>query len=388
VRPTRTTLVVVGVGGGGGNAINRMVHSGVRGVRTISVNTDAVALARSEAEVRLPIGPERTRGLGAGGDPAVGRAAAEEARSELKRALHGADMVFITAGMGGGTGTGAAPVVAEVAKELGAVTVGVVTKPFHFEGPRRMQVAEAGVDELRSRADTVLVVPNDRLLGLDDSRITLLEAFDRADQVLCQGVRGIADIITTPGNINVDFNDVRSTMQEAGTALMGIGEGDGEDRAMKAARAAISSPLLETPIDGALRVLINITSGLDLTLHEVSQAVGMISGLCDPEEARVFFGWVVDETMNGKVRVTVLATGFPERRGPNAPQTQRDGVVPDQPGMPLIPPRPRPDADGQWARADAPVSVQTFLAADPHGPLVQEDSPDDDYDVPSILRRR
>src|SRR3989442_13342189 len=303
-------IKVIGVGGGGANAVNRMIRAELMGVEFIAVNTDAQALLLSDAPHKLRIGDKVTKGLGAGADPSVGRKAAEDDSEKLYEALKEADMIFITAGMGGGTGTGAAPVIAEIARDIGALTVAVVTKPFNFEGPRRMRLAEEGIDNLKAKVDTVIVVPNDKLLSVGDKRMTLVEAFKVADDVLRQGVQGISDIITIPGQINVDFADVKAIMQNAGSALMGIGSATGDHRAVEAAQNAISSPLLETSIEGALRVLINVTSGPDLTLAEANEAAQLINNLCDRKEANIIFGWVSDPSMEGQVRVTVLATGF------------------------------------------------------------------------------
>src|SRR5437588_90221 len=303
-------IKVIGVGGGGTNAVNRMIEAGLNGVDFLAMNTDRQVLNISLAPTKMQLGENLTRGLGAGGNPEIGRSAAEESKTEIKKAIDGADMVFITAGMGGGTGTGAAPVIAEIAREVGALTVAVVTKPFNFEGPRRMRLAEEGVDNLKAKVDTVIVVPNDKLLTVGDKRMTLVEAFRVADDVVRQGVQGISDIITIPGQINVDFADVKAIMSNAGSALMGIGIASGDHRAVEAAQMAISSPLLETSIDGALRVLINVTSGPDLTLAEANDAALLINNLCDRKEANIIFGWVSDPSMEGQVRVTVLATGF------------------------------------------------------------------------------
>lgn len=302
-------IKVIGVGGGGNNAVNRMIASGLRGVEFLAVNTDAQALAQSAASVRIQIGEKLTKGLGAGANPEVGQKAAEENRESIQAALRGADMVFITAGMGGGTGTGAAPVVAEVAKENGALTVGVVTKPFTFEGRRRMNYAERGIQALRDKVDTLITIPNDRLLQVVEKKTSIMEAFRMADDVLRQGVQGISDLIAVPGLINLDFADVRTIMLETGSALMGIGVGSGENRAVDAARGAISSPLLETAIDGAHGVLLNITGGSDLGLYEVNEAAEIIAEAADPD-ANFIFGAVIDDKLGDEVRVTVIATGF------------------------------------------------------------------------------
>jgi cell division protein FtsZ len=305
-------IKVVGVGGGGTNAVNRMVDAGLRGVEFIAVNTDAQALLMCDADVKIHIGGKITRGLGAGANPEVGREAAEESRDELREALKGADMVFVTAGKGGGTGTGAAPVIAEIARELGALTVGVVTRPFSFEGRKRAVQADAGIENLSRRVDTLIIIPNDRLLQVVEKRTSIIEAFKVADDVLRQGVQGITDLITVPGLINLDFADVRTIMRNAGSALMGIGQASGENRGVEAAKAAISSPLLESSIEGATGILLNITGGPDMGLFEVNEAAEVISGAADGE-ANVIFGAVIDETMRDEMRVTVIATGFDVR---------------------------------------------------------------------------
>jgi cell division protein FtsZ len=302
-------IKVIGVGGGGSNAINRMIASGLSGVEFWTINTDSQALALAQSERRLQIGQKITRGLGAGGNPNVGHKAAEESRDDLVAALDGADMVFITAGMGGGTGTGAAPVVAEVAKEVGALTVGVVTRPFTFEGRRRAQQAVEGIAAIKEKVDTLIIIPNDKLLQVVEKRTSMQEAFQIADDVLRQGVQGISDIITIPGLINVDFADVKTVMTAAGSALMGIGSASGEGRAVEAARMAISSPLLEASINGACGVIFNVTGGSDLTLHEVNDAAEVIYSAVD-SEANIIFGAVLDDRMQGEIRITVIATGF------------------------------------------------------------------------------
>jgi cell division protein FtsZ len=307
-------IKVVGVGGGGCNAVNRMIQEHIFGVQFIAVNTDAQQLVHSEAPIKIRIGDKLTRGLGVGGDPSVGLRAAEESREELREAIRGADMVFVTAGMGGGTGTGAAPVLAEVAKQEGALTIGVVTKPFGFEGSRRLRQAEEGIQRLREKVDTLIVIPNDRLLTMCDKRVTVQEAFKAADDILRQGIRGISEIITRPGEVNLDFNDVRKIMSDAGPALMAIGHGSGENRAVEAARMAIQSPLLDVDINGARGVLFNITGPRDLMLHELNQAAQVIADVVDAD-AEIIFGTVVDETMGDEVSITVIATGFPDAAG-------------------------------------------------------------------------
>lgn len=302
-------LKVIGVGGGGSNAVNRMIDSGLKGVDFIAVNTDSQALHFSKAEHKVQIGAKLTRGLGAGANPEIGLKAAEESRDELGSTLKGADMVFVTAGMGGGTGTGAAPIVAQIAREVGALTVGVVTRPFPFEGKKRSTQAEMGISNLKSQVDTLIVIPNEKLLQVVDKNTSINDAFRIADDVLRQGVQGISDLIAVPGLINLDFADVKTIMQDTGTALMGIGIASGENRAVVAARSAISSPLLETSIEGARGVLLNITGGANLGLYEVNEAAEIIAEAADPE-ANIIFGAVIDESMKDEVRVTVIATGF------------------------------------------------------------------------------
>jgi cell division protein FtsZ len=310
---------VVGVGGGGTNAVNRMVDAGLTGVDFIAVNTDAQALLMCDADVKIHIGSQATHGLGAGADPTVGQAAAQESRDELKESLKGADMIFVTAGEGGGTGTGGAPILAELAKkELDALTVGVVTKPFSFEGRKRAQQAERGIEDLRDEVDTLIVIENDRLLQVVEKRTSIIEAFRLADDVLRQGVQGITDLITIPGLVNLDFADVRTIMRDAGSALMGIGSASGENRATEAAQAAVSSPLLEASIEGATGILLNVTGGPDIGLFEVNEAAEVVTGAAD-QNANVIFGAVIDESIRDEIRVTVIATGF----GPHRPRRRR-----------------------------------------------------------------
>jgi len=345
-------IKVVGVGGGGTNAVNRMVEAGLSGVEFIAVNTDAQALLMTDADVKIHIGSKATRGLGAGADPSVGLAAAQETRDELKEALKGADMIFVTAGEGGGTGTGAAPVVAELGRELEALTVGVVTRPFGFEGRRRAEQAEVGIQNLRDRVDTLIVIENDRLLQVVDKKTPVTEAFGIADDILRQGVQGITDLITVPGLVNLDFADVRTIMRDAGSALMGIGHASGDTRAADAANAAVSSPLLETTLDGATGVLLNITGGPNLGLFEVNEAAEVVTGHADPN-ANVIFGAVIDESMGDEVRVTVIATGFggrPRRRRVEAP------------GTPVA-----PTSERRYERpvaSDADIEIPSFLRED------------------------
>ncbi|GAB3874851.1 cell division protein FtsZ [Terrabacter terrigena] len=302
-------IKVVGIGGGGVNAINRMIEVGLKGVEFIAINTDAQALLMSDADVKLDVGRELTRGLGAGADPEVGKKAAEDHAEEIEEVLKGADMVFVTAGEGGGTGTGGAPVVARIARGLGALTIGVVTRPFTFEGRRRANQAESGIGSLREEVDTLIVIPNDRLLSISDRNVSMMDAFRSADQVLLSGVQGITDLITTPGLINLDFADVKSVMQGAGSALMGIGSARGEDRAVQAAELAISSPLLEASIDGAHGVLLSIQGGSDLGLFEINEAARLVQEAAHPE-ANIIFGAVIDDALGDEVRVTVIAAGF------------------------------------------------------------------------------
>jgi cell division protein FtsZ len=319
-------IKVVGVGGGGTNAVNRMVDAGLSGVEFIAVNTDAQALLMADADIKIQVGAEVTRGLGAGADPEIGLAAAQESRDELKEALKGADMVFITAGEGGGTGTGGAPIVAEIGQEIGALTVGVVTRPFGFEGRKRAEQAERGIDQLRDRVDTLIVIENDRLLQVVERQTTVVEAFRMADDILRQGVQGITDLITEPGLVNLDFADVRTIMRDAGSALMGIGRASGENRAAEAARSAVSSPLLEASIEGATGILLNVTGGSDIGLFEVNEAAEVVTGAAD-QNANVIFGAVIDDSFGGDVQVTVIATGFGgqgrRRRKREAPPLER-----------------------------------------------------------------
>jgi cell division protein FtsZ len=340
IMPSNTAKIkVIGVGGGGGNAVNRMIASQITGVEFWSFNTDAQALLLSQAKKRFQMGVKLTKGLGAGGNPAIGQKAAEESRDDIAQAVEGADLVFITAGMGGGTGTGAAPIIAEVAKEVGALTIGVVTRPFSFEGRRRINQAEEGIEALRSRVDALIVIPNDKLLSVITEQTPVQDAFQLADDVLRQGVQGITDIITIPGLVNVDFADVRSVMADAGSAMMGIGTGTGKSRAREAALTAISSPLLEfSSIEGATGVVMNITGGRDLSLHEVTVAAEIIQEVVDAN-ANIIFGAVIDEAMQGEVMVTVIATGFSGKNGPTPVQIKKSSPPPTKPTSPS-PPEP------------------------------------------------
>ena len=364
-------IKVVGVGGGGVNAVNRMIESGLRGVEFIAVNTDAQALLMSDADVKLDIGRDLTRGLGAGADPAKGRQAADDHADEIEEVLKGADMVFVTAGEGGGTGTGGAPVVARVARSLGALTIGVVTRPFSFEGKRRSTQAEDGIAALREEVDTLIVIPNDKLLEMTDHQVAILDAFKQADQVLMQGVSGITDLITTPGLINLDFADVKAIMQNAGSALMGIGSARGEDRARAAAEMAVSSPLLEASIEGAHGVLLSIAGGSDLGLFEVSAAAQLIEQSAH-EDANIIFGTVIDDSLGDEVRITVIAAGFD------------GGVLPKQRPRPAVTREPAaPAAKPEAAAPAAVVSPATPAAAAPSQPWQPAD---DDLDVPDFLK--
>ena len=359
-------IKVIGVGGGGSNAVNRMIASDIEGIEFWTMNTDAQALSHSDATRRIQLGQKLTRGLGAGGNPAIGQKAAEESREEIAIALEGADLVFITAGMGGGTGTGAARIVAEVAKEMGALTVGVVTRPFTFEGRRRMNQAEEGISGLQSQVDTLIIIPNDKLLQAINEQTPVQEAFRIADDVLRSGVQGISDIITIPGLINVDFADVRAVMADAGSALMGIGEGSGKSRAREAAIQAITSPLLESSIEGARGVVLNITGGADMTLIEVNTAAETIYEVVDPN-ANIIFGAVIDPQMQGEMRITVIATGFtgeisePLNRGQRASVAPRVAAPPSDPRKPSGAsasenfPKPQPP---QNTGADLPAFLQ------------------------------
>ena len=391
-------IKVIGVGGGGGNAVNTMIAAGVPGVDFIGANTDAQALRANLAPIKIQLGEKSTRGLGAGGNPSVGRTAAEEDAERLKEYLAGADMVFVTAGMGGGTGTGAAPVIARVARELGILTVGVVTKPFLFEGKRRMKQAEEGMRELKASVDTLIAIPNQRLLTVAGRNSSILETFKKADDVLLQAVRGISDLITIPGLINLDFADVRTIMSEMGMAMMGAAVASGENRAVEAAQKAISSPLLEdVSIQGARGVLINISGGGDLTLHEVNEAATLIQEEAD-DDANIIFGAVIDESMGDEVRITVIATGFGEAVQPQRPMARPQAAE----GRPES--RAQVASDGrpirrhglvetdeldvptwQRRRQEPPIPAERPVA--PRRPVAAPEGGDDDYDIPTFLRR-
>ncbi|ECK4199153.1 cell division protein FtsZ [Listeria monocytogenes] len=375
------TIKVIGVGGGGNNAVNRMIEHGVQGVEFISVNTDAQALNLAKAETKLQIGTKLTRGLGAGAVPEIGKKAAEESREQIEEALKGSDMVFVTAGMGGGTGTGAAPVIAQIAKEMGALTVGVVTRPFGFEGPKRTKQALTGTEAMKEAVDTLIVIPNDRLLQIVDKNTPMLEAFREADNVLRQGVQGISDLIAVPGLINLDFADVKTIMTNRGSALMGIGIATGENRAAEAAKKAISSPLLETSVDGAKGVLMNITGGSNLSLYEVQEAAEIVSSASD-EDVNMIFGSVINDELKDELIVTVIATGFDEEK-----QAQQQAQANRHPNQSIQVNRPnyavQDEQQNDYAQnapqqANAPVHEQQ---AEP-----QQNS--SDVDVPAFIRNR
>lgn len=379
-------IKVIGVGGGGSNAVQRMIESGIKGVEFVAMNTDIQVLDLSSAQRKVQLGGNLTRGLGAGGNPEIGKSAAEESKNEIRKVIEGSDMVFITAGMGGGTGTGAAPVIADLAREIGALTVAVVTRPFTFEGPRRSRLAEQGVTSLMGRVDTIITIPNDKLLSVVERKTTLMDAFRVADDVLRQGVQGISDIITIPGQINVDFADVRAVMSNAGPALMGIGYGVGEQRALQAAQSATNSPLLEQTIHGAKGLLVNLTSSEDLTLAEASEAMQYIQSLCDIEEANIFFGTVVDPEMDGTVRVTVLATGFNPytREGRKAAEatfsvTNPAIVTPAPVAAPVV--TPQSTSAEVIAQARERIANRASTAPDPA--TVFDES---DLDIPAFIR--
>ncbi len=371
-------IKVVGIGGGGVNAVNRMIDAGLKGVEFIAINTDAQALLMSDADVKLDVGRELTRGLGAGADPEVGRRAAEDHAEEIEEVLRGADMVFVTAGEGGGTGTGGAPVVARIARQLGALTIGVVTRPFSFEGRRRQSQAEAGVNKLKEEVDTLIVVPNDRLLEISDRGISMIEAFATADQVLLAGVQGITDLITTPGLINLDFADVKSVMQGAGSALMGIGSARGADRAIKAAELAVESPLLEASIEGAHGVLLSIQGGSNLGIFEINDAAQLVKEAAHPE-ANIIFGTVIDDTLGDEVRVTVIAAGFDG----GEPQARIEPMTAQRPSTtPVV-----PAVSADEAARDVVVEEREAVAVSA-APTDSYDSVygSDDLDIPDFLK--
>lgn len=359
-------IKVVGIGGGGVNAVNRMIEEGLKGVEFIAINTDAQALLMSDADVKLDVGRELTRGLGAGANPEVGRKAAEDHREEIEEVLKGADMVFVTAGEGGGTGTGGAPVVANIARTLGALTIGVVTRPFSFEGRRRAMQADAGIETLREEVDTLIVIPNDRLLSISDRQVSVLDAFKAADQVLLSGVQGITDLITTPGLINLDFADVKSVMSGAGSALMGIGHARGDDRSVAAAEMAVSSPLLEASIDGAHGVLLSIAGGSDLGLFEINEAAQLVSTAAAPD-ANIIFGTVIDDALGDEVRVTVIAAGFDEP-APEPKQLPQPAARTQPASRPAPPPPSAAPRSARWRPRSrrSPVRSPGWSTRRPH----------------------
>ncbi|MGA8252202.1 MAG: cell division protein FtsZ [Mycobacterium sp.] len=376
-------IKVVGIGGGGVNAVNRMIEQGLKGVEFIAINTDAQALLMSDADVKLDVGRDSTRGLGAGADPEVGRKAADDAKDEIEELLRGADMVFVTAGEGGGTGTGGAPVVASIARKLGALTVGVVTRPFSFEGKRRGTQAEVGITTLRESCDTLIVIPNDRLLQMGDAAVSLMDAFRSADEVLLNGVQGITDLITTPGLINVDFADVKGIMSGAGTALMGIGSARGEGRALKAAEIAINSPLLEQSMEGAQGVLMSIAGGSDLGLFEINEAASLVQDAAH-QDANIIFGTVIDDSLGDEVRVTVIAAGFDATGPGRKPVIGAGGAI-------------TPEKTGAHAIASAKAGKLSSTLFEPvdavsvpvhtNGSTLNIGGDDDDVDVPPFMRR-
>jgi len=376
-------IKVIGVGGGGNNAVNRMIEHGVQGVEFIAVNTDAQALNLSTAEVKLQIGGKLTRGLGAGANPEVGKKAAEESREQIEEALRGSDMVFVTAGMGGGTGTGAAPVIAQIAKDLGALTVGVVTRPFTFEGRKRQTQAIGGITSMKESVDTLIVIPNDKLLEIVDKNTPMLEAFREADNVLRQGVQGISDLIAVPGLINLDFADVKTIMSNKGSALMGIGMSTGENRAAEAAKKAISSPLLETSIDGAKGVLMNITGGSNLSLFEVQEAADIVASASD-EDVNMIFGSVINDNLKDEIIVTVIATGFSEEQLTAARPARSPGFGASrtQSSREQQPPTQQPSTR-ERSREEAPQFQQSEPTRQP-----QSSQQDDTLDIPTFLRNR
>lgn len=385
-------IKVVGVGGSGGSAVNRMINSKLRGIEFISVNTDAQALTNNDSSVKIQIGKEITRGLGSGADPEVGRKSVEETKDEVYEALKGSDMVFVTYGAGGGTGTGAAPIVASIARELGALTVGVVTKPFSFEGQRRRKIAEMGIEELKGNVDTLITIPNDRLLQVIDKKTSLSDAFGIVDDVLRQGVQGISDLITLHGIINVDFADVRAIMEDAGSALMGIGRGTGDNRAIEAARAAIESPLLELSIDGAKGILFNITGGPDLGMYEIDEAAKAITEAADPD-ANIIFGAIIDDAMSGEVKITVIATGFDTDSRPPRKPGIGSVITSSTPTPPSTPIRP---ASTYPTRETSPLTealdrfgLKSNDKPEPQPQTTEPEKDDDDsLDVPAFIRRK
>jgi cell division protein FtsZ len=374
IRPQSTNFAkirVIGIGGGGSNAIGSMIsHGSIQGVDFVSINTDAQALLLNKADTKVQIGENFTKGLGSGGDPDIGKQAAEESEEKIRHMLEGSDMVFLTAGMGGGTGTGATPTVARIAREVGALTVAVVTKPFMFEGTRRMVSAEEGIENLKDKVDTLIVIPNQRILDVVDRKLSLLDAFKVADSVLTQGVQGISEIITMPGLINVDFADVRAIMSNAGSALMGIGSGIGENRAQTAARSAVASPLLEISMDGARGVLFNIVGGPDLTMTEVDEAAKIITNAADPD-ANIIFGATIDESMHDQIRITIVATGFDQTK-----QRLQQFVTQNKPEPEII------------TNSNLNLGPNNNLQQTPPKEEEKDEKKEDEWDIPAFLRQR
>jgi len=392
IRPQTTNFAkirVCGIGGGGSNAISSMITNGsIKGVDFVVINTDAQALLLNKAESKLQIGENLTKGLGSGGDPDVGKQAAEESREKIKHLLEGSDMVFLTAGMGGGTGTGATSIIAEVSKEVGALTVAVVTKPFQFEGTRRMVAGDEGIDSLKGKVDTLIVIPNQRILDVVDRKLSLLDAFRVADSVLMQGVQGISEIITMPGLVNVDFADVRTIMSNAGSALMGIGTGSGENRAQMAARAAIASPLLEIKMDGARGVLFNIIGGPDMTMNEVDEAAKIVSSAADPD-ANIIFGATIDESMHDQIRITLVATGFDQTK-----QRLQQFVI-SQPGQRHSNPIANTGGSSSDSNSESKQNTSQQTASESSSGTQEgadqpkkEENAEDEWDIPAFLRQR
>jgi cell division protein FtsZ len=371
---TFATIRVVGVGGSGNNSVERMINAKLKGVEFVAINTDAQALVNNPAPVKIQIGKETTRGLGAGSNVEIGRKSVEENKEEIYESLKGSDMVFVAYGAGGGTGTGAGPVVASIAKELGALTIGIVTKPFSFEGIRRKKVAEEGVNDLRDKVDTLIVIPNDRLLQVIDKKTSLTDAFSVVDDILRQGVQGISDLITVHGIINVDFADVKTIMADAGSALMGIGRGTGDNRAIEAARAAVDSPLLELSIDGAKGILFNITGGNDLSMYEIDEAAKIITEAADPD-ANIIFGAIIDESMSGEVKITVIATGF------------EDEMAAKKPMRPALTDQPVAQSFNR-NQVEMPTPTYTSFIEREEEPVEQVKESEDELEVPAFIRRK
>jgi len=389
---TFAKIKVLGVGGSGGAAIKRMIDSRIRGIEFTAINTDAQALHHSNAPHKIHIGKTTTRGLGAGMDPELGRASAEESQDEIHDSLKGSDMVFITCGLGGGTGTGAAPIIAEIAKDAGALTVAVVTKPFSFEGAQRMQIAESGLDDLTDKVDTLITIPNDRLLQIIDKKTSLLDSFKVVDDVLRQGVQGIADLITVPGLINVDFADVKSIMENTGSALMGIGEASGENRAVDAAKAAIDSPLLELSIDGAKGILFTVTGGPNLSMYEVNEAARVITSSADPD-AKIIFGSVLDDSLGDEIRITVIATGFGKGSSPSVKKVERNTISPfeEKPESTPQTPQKQPDQQKNYYKEKSTKSGSAFGGKEDtkkQEKVPKKTKEEEELEIPAFIRKK